>query len=738
MLAAALSILMVPQAPPMPPALAPLPLAAVHLDGWLGTRVTNNRTQWLDRVDLAPRLEPFVQRPAKQAWAGEHLGKWIHAASLAWQNSGDAALKARLDAAVVALLATQEADGYLGAYLPGQRFQLLPGADWDVWTIKYALLGLLEYHAATGDAKSLGAARRAADQLLATFAPGQRSLLTAGTHVGMAATSVLEPIVKLYRTTHDERYLAFARQIVAAWDEPGGPRLAAALREHGRVARTANGKAYEMLSNLVGLCELQCATGERAWLEPVLAAWQDIVRNELLPTGSMSVHEHFTGGGRLPSAPSANLGETCVSVTWLQLNLHLLQATGEARFGAEVERTVYNHLAAAQRPDGAQWCYYTALRGNKPYDPGITCCSSSGGRGMAMLPQAAAFVGNDGAFVMNLLEACHGTAALGGKQVAFTLASDVPRTGAVKLTFGGALPATFAVRLRVSEWALPVLLRVDGEERTISRVGWVEVPARTWRDGDGVQFTARCGLTKIADRHDEDRVAWMWGPCVLALPTPPTPLGENGRLVARLAQPQLLAGPALRIRCELLQGSRPVPVELATFADIGVAYRVWLANQVADQVAVGNETRSRAGNVEGSIADGDRDSFVVTYDGKAAAEDWYAIGFEQVERIAAVTFVHGNTFHDGGWFDARQGKPKVQVRTAPGGEWRTVGELAEYPATTATDSRGLATGQAFTLQLATPEPALEVRVLGVPAGGDQAVHAFSSCAELSARLTGRR
>ena len=90
MLAAALSILLVPQASPTPPALAPLPPAAVQLDGWLGTRVANNRTQWLDRVDLAPRLEPFVQRPAKQPWAGEHLGKWLHAASLAWANSGDA------------------------------------------------------------------------------------------------------------------------------------------------------------------------------------------------------------------------------------------------------------------------------------------------------------------------------------------------------------------------------------------------------------------------------------------------------------------------------------------------------------------------------------------------------------------------------------------------------------------------------------------------------------------------
>ena len=60
------------------------------------------------------------------------------------------------------------------------------------------------------------------DLLIATF-PAKKSILAAGTHVGMAATSVLEPIVLLYRFTGDERYLDFARYIVKSWDEPNGP-----------------------------------------------------------------------------------------------------------------------------------------------------------------------------------------------------------------------------------------------------------------------------------------------------------------------------------------------------------------------------------------------------------------------------------------------------------------------------------------------------------------------------------
>ena len=115
-----------------------------------------------------------------------------------------------------------------------------------------------------------------------------------------------------------------------------------------------------MLSNLVGLCELARATGDRQLLEPVLIAWEDIVANRLYLTGSASQGEHFRDDHDLPNQPDAHVAETCVTTTWIQLNSQLLRLTGEARFGDELEKTCYNHLAAAQRPDGEQWCYFTA------------------------------------------------------------------------------------------------------------------------------------------------------------------------------------------------------------------------------------------------------------------------------------------------------------------------------------------------------------------------------------------
>ncbi len=63
----------------------------------------------------------------------------------------------------------------------------------------------------------------------------------------------------------------------------------------------------------------------------------------------------------------------------------LLRITGEAKYADTIERIAYNHLLAAQKPDGEALCYFTPLAGKKPYGAGMNCCTSSGPRGIALL-----------------------------------------------------------------------------------------------------------------------------------------------------------------------------------------------------------------------------------------------------------------------------------------------------------------------------------------------------------------
>ena len=142
------------------------------------------------------------------------------------------------------------------------------------------------------------------------------------------------------------------------------------------------------------------------------------------------------------------------------------------------------------------------------------------------------------------------------------------------------------------------------------------------------------------------------------------------------------------------------------------------------------ESRSRRGNASGSITDGDPGSFVVTFDGRPATQDWFAVTLEAPVRLKRLSFVHGRTFHDGGWFDASGGKPQVQVQKARGGAWETVGVLGDYPETTATHAAGLAGGESFTCALPQALTVFGVRVRGKPACGDNPRQAFASCGEI--------
>jgi DUF1680 family protein len=562
----------------LPDVMAPIEPSAVHVDGWLGHRIDLNVSQRLLAVDLRPLLAGFQHRPGDHPWIGEHLGKWLHAATLAWAYTGDPALRAKLDSAVRELLATQEPDGYLGTYAPGKRFGLYPDADWDVWVHKYDLIGLLTYYRYTGNAAALAAARRIGDLLIATF-PARESILRAGTHVGMAATSVLEPVVQLYRLTGDSRYLEFARYLVRAYDEPDGPAIVHSLLTVKRVDLTANGKAYEMLSNLVGLCELARVTGDHQLLDAVENAWTDIVRNRLYLTGTASTHEHFGNDHELPNGVDADVGETCVTTTWIQLNLQLLRLTGRPEPADEIERALYNHLTAAQSPRGDDWCYFTPLEGSKHYDSGITCCHSSGPRGLALAPTAA-YLQSAGTIFVNTFETSRAQFVVDGTPVELVQQSAFPRDGKAGLTIHAKAPVRFALKIRVPAWAAP--LRAGN---VVAHGGWATLGERVWRDGDHVDLAfALSGRVMPGEFTDYAKSALAWGPFILAV--------DQGR------NPGLDSLQSLRVRSDAAVtlerdatglvfdsaargpwDDQPRAIKLVPFADAGATgtvYRIWL------------------------------------------------------------------------------------------------------------------------------------------------------------------
>ena len=242
----------------------------IQIDGWLGARIAANEKNRLLVVDTEPLLAGYRKRPGSHPWIGEHVGKWLHAATLAWAYTGDAALKAKLDRVAADLIACQEPDGYLGTYVPGKRFGLYQGADWDVWSHKYNLIGLLTYYQYTGNQPAprlLPEDGRPADR----HVPGEEEHPRGRNprrHGGDQRPRADRLALPVHRRPPLSR-LRLGTSSSRGTSRAGRP-LLASFRAGKGVNKTANGKAYEMLSNLVGLCELARATGDRGLLEPVL------------------------------------------------------------------------------------------------------------------------------------------------------------------------------------------------------------------------------------------------------------------------------------------------------------------------------------------------------------------------------------------------------------------------------------------------------------------------------------
>lgn len=732
----------------------------VHFGGWLGSRIDANWSNRLLQVDTGRLLEGYRKRPGRQSWDGEHAGKWLHAATLAWVYSGDPALRAKLDDTVRELIKCQLADGYLGTYLEKDRW-----TSWDVWAHKYNLLGLITYIRATGNREPLDACRRMADLLDRIFGdqPGKRDLITAGAHVGMAPTSVLEPMALLYRLTGEARYLAFCRYILRAWEQPNGPHILSTLLSAKRVDKVGNAKAYEMLSCLNGALEYQRTVGDKPEiLEACLNAWQDIVDHRLYLTGASSYREHFHDDFDLPNVN--NVGETCVTVTWEQFNTHLLRLTGQARFAEQLERVVLNQLFGAQSCDGSGWGYYVQMEGTKPYSSKLDghCCLSSGPRGIALIPSFAIATDSDGP-VINLFEA--GTAKLilaDGTRVTLELETRFPADGQVRIRVQPAAEREFSIKLRLPAWSPSTGISVNGQPVASAPGpdGYAAV-RRTWKADEVIELRLRLEPRVIPGDHlNQGKAALLYGPLVLAadealvgqglplssvslpdlslsrLGVTPEPAPETRRSWAG-AQVFRIHAMARRHSGTLRKGD-PFDIRLTPFADAGSQgnpYRVYLpihGLEPANPLGEGRESRSRQGNVHGSIIDGDPSTFVVTFDGKVAAEDWYAVDLDEPIPVSRVSFVQGKIFHDGGWFDATAGKPKLQAKRTKDSPWETVAEFGDYPATTASAPAGLQPGQTFAASLTQPISAVALRVTGKPASGDNPKQTFSSLAEILA------
>ena len=323
----------------------------------------------------------------------------------------------------------------------------------------------------------------------------------------------------LYGRTREARFLRFAEHLVASTEREPKLRTLSALLEGTDVTVPGRGKAYELMSNLLGYIQLYRFTGKAEYLKGAVAAWERIRRDHLYEAGGPWTSK-YSGNGSECFAEARffdpeNVVETCSTVTWVHLSLALLRVTGEARYAAEAERAIVNQLLGAQSPDGVSWATHPpANGGSRDFSTRLSCCASNGPRALEMFARhlAGQF---EGAVSVASYVPFRGAIKYGH----VTVTGDYPFSGEAHIRFDLTRPAEFALDLRVPAGAGSMQALIAGRRQKLvaQPSGFLRLQ-RTWKSGDTVVVHADLPIERHVhlDRFGNTWVLYTKGPVVLA------------------------------------------------------------------------------------------------------------------------------------------------------------------------------------------------------------------------------
>lgn len=499
----------------------------VRIGGYLGQKIDLVIKKRIKAQDVDHLIEPFRHRNETRQWQSEFWGKWIQSAIAAYNYNHDPELLTIVRNAVSGLLATQTPDGYIGNYSPEAQLQ-----QWDIWGRKYTLLGLLAYYDISGDKEALKSAVRLTDHLMTRVGPGKTDIVKTGNYRGMPSSSILEPIIILYRRTADKRYLDFAQYIADQWETESGPHLVskalASIPVSERFPHPStwwsyeNGqKAYEMMSCYDGLLELYRITGKTDYMKAVVMAVDNIITDEINVAGSGSAFECFYKGARYQDEPTYHTMETCVTMTWMKLCFSLLKLTGDPKYADQIEKSTYNALLASLKDDGTQIAKYSPLggvrhAGEEQCGMHINCCNANGPRAFMMLPLVNIMRSDEG-IVINMYGTSKAVVQLKPKDnITITENSGYPATGVIEITVDPVKPEEFMLLLRIPEWSQHTAVTLNGNPVEDVKAGEYLKIKRQWNKNDKIVISPDMRGRLITLGNSQ---AILRGPVVLARDT---------------------------------------------------------------------------------------------------------------------------------------------------------------------------------------------------------------------------
>ena len=444
-----------------------------------------DRGLWAKFVDLF-RTQPDAEN---HGWRGEYWGKMMRGGALVYAYTRDEELYDVLTESVRDMLTVAEADGRVSTYPRDCEFDA-----WDLWCRKYVILACEYYLDICKDealkADILRFICRAADYIIARIGDGEgQTRITDATRswLGLNSSSILEPMVRLYKLTGEQKYLDFSTYIIREGGAKGVPVFRLAFENELYPYQYGVSKAYEMTSCFEGLLEYYYATGNEDCRQAVVNFAHAVMDSELSIIGCSGItHELFDYTRFRQTVRQEDvLQETCVTVTWMKFCSRLLELTGDPRFADCMEQSFYNAYLGTFNTERKVSPYmrkkflerfgiddivdtflpidsYSPLlsgtRGMKvggnqllPDKTYYGCCTCIAAAGIGVFMNHMVMADAD-SITLQFFEKGHAKVTCQGKTVSLDIDTAYPLDGNIRLTVKTEAPLNFTLKIRVPGW----------------------------------------------------------------------------------------------------------------------------------------------------------------------------------------------------------------------------------------------------------------------------------------------
>ncbi len=472
------------------------------------------------RTDLWDR---FVQQFREEAdtdngWRGEYWGKMMRGACFVYSYTKNEKLYRILTQTVNDMIATADEVGRISSYPVDLEFD-----GWDIWSRKYVLLGLQYFMEICDDdalnAKIVQSMCKQVDYIISKIGAKEDGKLpiTSATCEwrGLNSSSLLEPIVRLYNITGEQKYFDFAEYIVEAGFTDIANLIERAYVNDFDLYQYPVTKAYEMISCFEGLLEFYRITKDEKHKTAVINFADRILKSDITVIGTCGCTGELFDHSTVRQANTTNhpiKQETCVTVTLMKFFYQMTLLTGDPKYVDAFETALYNAYLGAFNTEGAveprlmeqqpDWdfeplpfdSYSPLTAGVRGYWIGglkhmsdnhyYSCCACIGSAGIGLAPKMQLLTSKTG-FALNLF--VNGTVASktpNNQDIVFNVKTAYPVDGIVEITVDTAAPEAFELLIRNPAWSKTTSIAVNGEA-VKAESGYTRIE-RVWQAGDTI------------------------------------------------------------------------------------------------------------------------------------------------------------------------------------------------------------------------------------------------------------